>query len=333
MRKFGKIRQYKDTIKEITLHSQFVGKDEEERPIYDETKPLPVIKFNGTVKLHGTNSSIEYNHKLKSLDCFSRTRKLDIGDDNYGFAGFVESNKEALANSIGFFCKNNNLDEIIIYGEWCGNGIQGKVAIAELDKMFVAFAVWDTRSEKYIDFSGLFGGADELPYALNIGRVPSYSIDIDIAHPEQAVSQLEEMVDQVEKVCPFGLSLGVKGIGEGVVFTSECEQYRFKVKGEKHGKRGARKPATIDPIKAASVVEFVEKTVTEDRLEQGYDIVDQKYGAVQMKHLGELMKWINSDIISEEGDALEANQLSAKDVNRAISDKARKYYMDKINGF
>lgn len=50
---FRKIRQFKDAIQSIRLSAQYVGKDDEGRPIYDENAPLPTVTFKGTVKLHG----------------------------------------------------------------------------------------------------------------------------------------------------------------------------------------------------------------------------------------------------------------------------------------
>jgi len=51
--KMPSISQFRETIRNISHQARFVGLDEAENPVYDNMKPLPVIKFTGTVKLHG----------------------------------------------------------------------------------------------------------------------------------------------------------------------------------------------------------------------------------------------------------------------------------------
>ncbi len=56
--KFPSIEQFRDCIRDITDHTRYVGRDENKKPIYDISKPLPKIEFCGTVKLHGTNAAV-----------------------------------------------------------------------------------------------------------------------------------------------------------------------------------------------------------------------------------------------------------------------------------
>ena len=58
---YPKIGQLRNIIHSLRLRFQYVGKDENGDPIYDETRVLPIVKFVGTVKLHGTNSAFT-NH-------------------------------------------------------------------------------------------------------------------------------------------------------------------------------------------------------------------------------------------------------------------------------
>lgn len=55
--KFPKINQYHQVVGGLKLHHQFVGKDENDDPIYDKNKELPVITFEGRIKHHGCVSS------------------------------------------------------------------------------------------------------------------------------------------------------------------------------------------------------------------------------------------------------------------------------------
>tara|TARA_R110000744_G_scaffold181585_1_gene300754 strand:- start:70 stop:606 length:537 start_codon:yes stop_codon:yes gene_type:complete len=66
-----------------------------------------------TEKLDGTNACVVIQGGVV-VGAQSRNRKIAVGDDNMGFAAFVETNKEDLAS----------LGDGYHYGEWAGEGIQ-----------------------------------------------------------------------------------------------------------------------------------------------------------------------------------------------------------------
>lgn len=53
MVKFPSIELFNTTVKNLRMHFQYVGKDEDGKAIYDSSKELPTMAFYGTVKLHG----------------------------------------------------------------------------------------------------------------------------------------------------------------------------------------------------------------------------------------------------------------------------------------
>lgn len=67
-----------------------------------------------TEKLDGTNAQIIISDDGTQIAAASRTRLITPEDDNFGFAGWVERNKEALLQ----------LGPGRHYGEWWGKGIQ-----------------------------------------------------------------------------------------------------------------------------------------------------------------------------------------------------------------
>lgn len=71
-----------------------------------------------TTKINGTNSAIYVYKDAKTgeldLKTASRTRFIIPEDDNYGFARFVQDNKQEFIESLG---------EGVHFGEWAGNGI------------------------------------------------------------------------------------------------------------------------------------------------------------------------------------------------------------------
>lgn len=53
MIKFPSISQFRNVVHTVVSRAQYVGKDENVEPVFDEAKPLPVLPFQGTTKLHG----------------------------------------------------------------------------------------------------------------------------------------------------------------------------------------------------------------------------------------------------------------------------------------
>jgi len=121
-------------------------------------------------------------------------------------------------------------------------------------------------------------------------------------------------------------------LGEGLVWTPASEDYCwdsgnwFKTKGKKHSVSKVKSVAAINPEKLNSIKEFVEYAVTENRLQQGLSEV-----GLDQKLVGQFIGWVNKDINKEEGDVLESNNLSMKEVGKYLSNKAREFYLDKLN--
>lgn len=82
-----------------------------------------------TEKLDGTNAQIIISDDGTQIAAASRTRLITPQDDNFGFAGWVERNREALLR----------LGPGRHYGEWWGNGIQRGYGLKE--KRFSLFNV------------------------------------------------------------------------------------------------------------------------------------------------------------------------------------------------
>ena len=89
--------------------------------------------------------------------------------------------------------------------------------------------------------------------------------------------------------------------------------------------------ATLDPIKAKNIQDFIALTVTEDRLDQAWGILEQEVGEITRKHTGDFVRWVNNDIVAEEGDGMEASGLERNDVGAAISTSARCWMFKKID--
>lgn len=340
--KFPDIEQYRQIIQYVKGRTQYVGKDDNGNALFDESIKLPTLKFTGTVKLHGTNSSVTLS---KDGDIYAQSREqiLTVKEDNAGFASFLEENKEVfkqLLSSIDI----KDYDYVSVFGEWCGKGIQKGVAINKLDKMFVIFDLklsYDDNlrgDNRYLPISEIVKLRSLENRIFNIYDFETFEIDIDFNKPQEVLDVLTNLTNEVENQCPVGKAFGVDGIGEGIVWcfqTEDGEKYRFKTKGLKHKGTSSKekKIVDIDIEKVNSVKEFVEYTVTESRLNQGIEKVYGFNQPLDVKKTGDFLRWIFNDIIKEESDTLIGNGLEPKDVSSAISNKARLWLFDKINTF
>lgn len=102
-----------------------------------------IVKFTGltmciTQKIHGTNAQIRIyeeelpgsreGEKIIKLQASSRSRDIFVGDDNYGFARWCDTNKAELIEKLGLGTH---------FGEWAGPGINSGEGLTE--KTFCVF--------------------------------------------------------------------------------------------------------------------------------------------------------------------------------------------------
>lgn len=283
------------------------------------------ILLNGTIKAHGTNIGIRINNN--NQQCQSRNKTIDIENDMYGFCKW-HSNKIDFFNSIYNELSLDKNDEIIIFGEWAGKGIQKGVAISEVDKFFYIFGikvVKDNNITYWLDDYEFISKYKDIVFA---DQIKNYIIELDLDNPKFIQNKLIELTNNVEKECPIGLHFGISGIGEGIVWEyidENGKSFKFKVKGEKHSVTKVKKLASIDPEKLKSINEFVEYSITENRLNQA--LFESCNNDPDIKNIGLFLKWINNDIIKEESDTLKENGLVFQDVVKGITIKAKTLYM------
>ena len=349
--------QFRHVIASVTRHTR--------RREEDRDKELPVLKFIGTVKLHGTNSAIVYQ-KDKGHWCQSRNNIITPQKDNAGFAAHIDPladqffAERVLAQSPAIQEQYEQGRKIVIFGEWCGGNIQKGVAISGLPKMFVIFKVrvrveveakaeaaaaaaattddqedeFDSKYSFWLepkDWSHLRWPEKSI---YNIYDFPIYEIDIDFQSPKLVQNKLVEITQQVERECPVGAHFNQKGIGEGVVWT-EWAQSRggltFKVKGEEHSVSKVKTLAPVDAEKLSSIQEFVDYACTENRLRQGLEYLREQQLTIEMKNVGAFLKWIVADIIKEEKDTMDESNIIPKDITHAVSGKAKTWFQVQLS--
>lgn len=328
---YPKIVQFRNTISNLRRNVQFIGLDENENAIYDESIFLPKLRFKGTIKLHGTNASVCFN-KIDGLYFQSRNKIITPLSDNARFANFANYRRDQFL-MIMECIKNSRMlnenDTIIIYGEWAGNSIKKGVGISELEKAFYIFGIEvkdkETGDSRWLSNIGFSNNEYKI---YNINNFETFFIDIDFNNPEFAQQQLIDIVEYVEKECPVAKSFGIKnGVGEGLVWEAEYKgiKYSFKTKGQKHSTSKVKKVASVNIEQVKSINAFVEYAVTDNRFNQALKEIypDKDY---ILQKLGALIKWMMNDILTEELDVLNENGLEPKNVGGKIAQAVKQRF-------
>jgi hypothetical protein len=339
LRKFPSIEQFRNVITNVR---QYCKKNDQ---------PLPTLTFVGTVKLHGTNGGIGLNLATGELWAQSKERIITPYDDNAAFAKYVQENKtlwEVFLRSVveadvvkmdGATYAVERLENarVVIFGEWAGPSIQKGVAISQIErKSFFPFDIKvyipDENDEDVLvlNYDPMsFPELATIPDCYRIGSFQVKVIDIDFNAPQESQNELVELTLKVEEQCPVAADFNVFGIGEGIVWTNKETGLRFKVKGEKHS---TSKVSTVKEISAedlariSTIKTFVDTVVTENRLNQGLDKLREMGLEISVKSTGDYIKWVVGDVLKEEMDLIIASCLDKKELNPAMSNKAKEFF-------
>ena len=325
--KFPSIGQFRDCIKEVKFSNELLK--------------LPTLKFEGTVKLHGTHADIIYMRKEETLYSQSRNRVLALTEDNCEFAKFVDENKDQIKKlfvPLTLKYPDNSIATFILHGEWCGSNIQKGVALTQLEKMFVIYnisIIFDNETDeqnKMYEYNLIKDMKNEKVHIYNIYMFQTFNIEIDFENPKLIQNELVELTNQVEKECPIGKYFGVSGIGEGIVWKCHeknyySSKYWFKCKGELHSITKVKKLFPIDTEKLKNITEFIDNTVTEERLQQGLSYLKEFNLEIDKKNIGTFVKWVVSDILKEESDTIKKNDFDIKKIPKDISSKCYKWFL------
>jgi hypothetical protein len=293
-------------------------------------QPFPVVDYRAKVKLHGTNCAVQVAGD--GVVAQSRTALLSPEADHKGFAAWTH------AHAAYFSALEPAL---VIFGEWCGPGIEKGMAISRAAKKI--FAVFAIRREGTVVYE-----PDQLRALLPAASAPAelyvlpwegQPITVPFGDRERlsdVASELNARVAQVEREDPWvKQALGISGLGEGLVFypvgvdgappgTERFEQLMFKAKGEKHRTAGTRTAVQVDPSVVASVGEFVSLMVTEARLRQG--VTEACGGTRDPRATREFLAWVTADVRKESTAELAASGLSWTDVEKAVVARARDWF-------
>ena len=329
---YPKIGQFRQVVRDICSSAKYVGQDEDDNPIFNESAIMPCVHFVGRVKIHGTNAGISYNH-VHGYWAQSRNRVLSIESDNAGFAFFAKTVQREvtkklvnIASELGISLYDNT---ITVYGEWAGKGIQKGVAISGVEKALYTFGIKITPNNE--DEKAYWLTVDfhmPLKRIISIDVFQKFEIEIDFSNPDVAVDKLIKITEAVEKQCPVAFAMGSIGVGEGVVWTSHDNMHRFKVKGEKHQSSRIKKLASVNIEQIESVKKFVEYAVTNSRFNQSLENIFGIGSEIDIKKLGDIIRWVIDDIMEEEIDVMLESNLTTKMVGGEIAKSVKRKFFN-----
>ncbi len=213
------------------------------------------------------------------------------------------------------------------------SGIQKGVGISFLDKKSL-FVFGVKINEEWLPLEDINNISCDEGNIFNITDFPTKHIDIDFSNPVFSQNKLVHYTEEVEKECPVAKQLKIEEslLGEGLVWIPDNPELAsdsgnwFKTKGEKHSVSKVKSVAAVCPEKLSSIQSFVDYACTDNRMQQGVGEV-----GLDQKNIGAFVGWVNKDINKEEGDVLEENNLSMKDVGKYTANKARTYFISKLN--
>jgi hypothetical protein len=281
----------------------------------EETATLPPrLRYRGTVKLHGTNSAVaELTSGDELLLAQSRTRFVEVGADNCGFAAFVEERRAAFAALFARVRSELGLTDAApcrLFGEFAGKGVQKAVGISEAPKFFAIFAVH--AGDRFHDLEAFPGLWDEASRIFNVLQFGVWHLELLRIDAMSSLAEVDAATEAVGRRCPGAAFLGLEGPGEGLVWQCldrlEDSALWFKSKAE-------ATPAALPDGAGGQSLEarakaFAAAVVTPARLEQAEEAA-RLAGKVGAAAIGAIVVWIAEDALREEGQELAPEEVKA----------------------
>lgn len=323
--KFNSIDSLRLLIKEIDSYY-----------IKNDTIKPDTIKFNGKIKLHGTNAGVGFN-SINGIWCQSRSNIITPEHDNAEFAKFVKNNNDKFLSIIDLIKNKYSIDidkkSIILFGEWCGDRIQNKVAISTMDRFYALFDVKivdinNDENNYYINSTFPEIESDYNARIFNLNEFKTFNIEVNFSNLELTQSILTNYIEEIEKQCPFAEHFEVKGPGEGIVFTSyitDKKRLIFKVKGDEHKASKEIKKVEIKTVFTSYDI-FIARSVTQNRFHQAMENIYKINPSLKtynkdpsMKDIKDIVEWVRTDIYKEERDTILENNFNEDQLNKLIN--------------
>lgn len=289
---------------------------------FEKINRLNKVEMQITQKIHGTNAQVfiierqsnlifkdgveqidplvtEVDGKFYELRCGSRTRWIYPGDDNYGFAAFVDQHKEEFIRKLGVGQH---------FGEWAGLGINSGEGLDK--KVFVLFDFWKYPPER------------ELPPGCVVVPV-LYRGTFDIGKIEEVMNDLKANGSKLSPgfMRPEGVVINTMGCRFKKVFEAEETQWK---KGDEKAKAIKEEQSNIaltqfghlfQPIRMEKLLSRDEKYIrefpaslptlckdyVEDLISEGQIVGDEGYVKSVRKVIGSELFKFAKECVAKQG--------------------------------
>jgi len=351
---FGSTPNFNNLFKEVSKLTDSSGRlkyanydpsqgepTEEQKILLQEYKPeMPTITFEGSEKLHGENMAVCYSNG--ELWVQGRNHLRTVKGDQNGMAHFVNETEDEWFFIIEELASLHNVDltknTLVVDCEWAGGNIQrGNAACSGTDKGAYIFDYCrvvnnETDEFEYKTTKGIGVPLDTPIYLLS--TFDSYNITLDFNKPSECETDLTNLAEHIEKNSPIAKYFDKPGnVGEGAYLwaTYNGKVLRLKTKGEAHGGKPKTKKHQnpLSDEEAQKLQELADKVTPVWRITQAIT----ETNATEMKHLGEVMKWVNQDILKEEQPILEKAGIEAKQLTKFVSKIVKDYYVDSLKHY
>jgi len=327
---YPSIEQFRHVIRNVQRQAQYVGNDEDCDPIYDHLKPLPVLDYQGTVKLHGTNFGVIRDKTTGETWFQSREQIITPERDNAGAARFFsDKNLDSIFDKIP-----GNI--VAIFAEWVGFGVQSKVAVSQISKRAVIFDIKIIDEDRWLSAEEVSKISDPDNAIYNVYDYGVFNVQIDFNKPEEINNQLVKITTEIADCCPVGKAFGVNDLGEGAVWRCitpgyESSKFWMKIKDERHAGSKVTALKEVDSEKITRLKEIAEKITPAWRLDQMLEKCCNlnNGGFIDLKQIGEFFKLVNQDICKEDMDILTDAGIEFKDVVKYVTQISKNYYLTK----
>ncbi|KAF1849451.1 uncharacterized protein K460DRAFT_91105 [Cucurbitaria berberidis CBS 394.84] len=341
---YPKITNYIAEIVQGLQHLNHDPENPEKEVILD---PIPIF---GTVKLHGTHADIVIYNDDHIVFQSRNVAGLSATRDNQGFATAMSKKGKNLLRLRDLYLArwthlNPNatidaLHPVVIAGEWIGEKIQKDVAIAQLSKRFVIISVnINGQWQNDTCFSGISLPNHDI---YNISRAGRFSATLYPEDIQRTISEVEPLAEQVASQCPFAETFGVKGEGEGLVWKLAPPQYNSNTSLWFKTKSGKFKPTFAQPPKKVKSFDTVEEKrkeaasvaqvwCSEQRLEQGWDVLREKGIEHNMRGLSDYLKWVQHDVLVEEKGHIQQYNIDEGALKIEIAKIAKPWYVGRLH--
>jgi hypothetical protein len=307
-------------------------------------EPFPII---GTIKLHGTHADILIYSDDRIVFQSRNIVGLQVAKDNAGFAATMSQKTKALLRLRDLFvARYSQLNPetlidpslpVLIAGEWIGQSIQKDVAISQLSKRFVIISVnINNQWQKDSDYSGIALPNHDI---YNVSRAGVFTRTLYPSDPQRTINDLEPLAEQVARQCPFALTFGLDGEGEGIVWKPAHAPYNsnpalwFKTKGGRFKPTYARpphqSPETAQHNREAAA-EVARIWTSEQRLEQGLEYMKEHGIQRTMKGFSAFLKWVQNDIVVEEKRYVDEHGIDKPMLRIEVAKMAKPWYLERL---